>query len=176
MDFVNAVRRGWQMVQLDRAAVREVLGDQDALVPSLVILAISGVASAIGQLNFAGIIVYPVLLPLVYFVCVGIVHLAAGLLGGSGRYLPAYCGYGHGVGLLHWVTIIPFVGPFIGFFAMIWGLVVGVVIVEENYALSRGKAIVAVLVPTVLFCVCIGGAMVLFFGGLATFAALGNAR
>jgi hypothetical protein len=163
MDFTAAISRGWRMIQLDRSAAREVLGDQDALIPSLVIIAISGVAAAIGQLNIAGIFVLPILMPIFYFVCVGIVHLAASVLGGSGSYLPTYCGYGHGVGLLYWVTVIPIVGPIIGFFAMIWGLVVGVVIVEENYALSRGKAIVAVLVPAVLCCVC-AGAAILFFG------------
>ena len=176
MDFKMAVSRGWRMIQLDRSAVREVLGDTDALVPSLVILAIAGVASAIGSFNFIGVLYMPIILPAFYFVCVGLVHLAASAFGGSGSYVSTYNAYGHSLGLLYWISVIPLLGIFLGFFAMIWGVVMGVVIVEENYSLSRGKAIVAVLVPMLLFCVCIGGIMVLFFGGIASLAAFGNAQ
>ncbi len=166
MNFGQALNRGWRMIQLDRGAVREVLGDDDAFVESLVILAISGVASAIGSFNPIALFVLPFMIPAIYFVLVGIVHVAAGALGGSGDFMATYRAYGHGPGLLAWVNVIPLVGPFIGLIVMIWHVVMATVIVEENYRLTRGKAVFVALVPTLLFCGCIIGVVVTFFGGL----------
>ncbi len=176
MDFKQAVSRGWRMIQLDRSAVREVLGDENAFVPALVILAIAGAASAIGSLNPLGLFVAPFLVPAIYFVLIGIVHIAAGLLGGSGDYMATYRAYGHGPGVLSWISVIPLVGPFLGLIVTVWHIVIATVIVEENYGLSRGKAIFAVLVPMILFCVCIGGIVTVFFGSMLGLAGLSEAR
>ncbi|MBP7148329.1 MAG: YIP1 family protein [Acidobacteria bacterium] len=132
-------------------ALREVAADANALIPALVILAIAGVAAGIGSLNPLMVVVFIVLVPLWSFVWVGILHLLSMLFGGKGGYMPFFQAYGHGVGLVNWVGVVPFVG---GLVAMVWGIIVSVVIVEEVHALPRGKAIAVVLIPLAVLLLC----------------------
>ena len=52
------------------------------------------------------------------------------------------------LGLL--VAIIPFLKVIIGILTTIWGIVVSVVILENVHKLTRGKAIVVVLLPVIV--------------------------
>jgi len=72
-----------------------------------------------------------------------IVHFMATLFGGRGDLLSFARVWGTGW-VIGWAAIIPWLG---GLAAIVWSVVVAVVAVEENYALDRSRAILAVLVP-----------------------------
>ncbi|UCF66689.1 MAG: YIP1 family protein [Acidobacteriota bacterium] len=166
MDFVGALRRGWEIIQLKVETVRQVAEDQNAFLPALVILAIAGALGGIGQLNPLVIVAGAILQPIVMFVVVGIFHLLALVFGGKGGYLPLYNVLGHGNGLLGWVGVVPFVGPFLAFIAGLWGIAIAIVSVREVHRLSTGQAVVVVLIPVVLIIVCCVAATVMFSAAL----------
>ena len=170
MDFAAALRNAWSIVKLDRATMREVMASENSLVPALVILAIGGALTGVGTLNPMAIIMNVVLVPVVAFIWTGILHLLAGLFGGKGQYVGFFGGYGHGVGLVNWVGVVPLVGALV---ATVYGIVVAVFLVEENYGLPTGKAVAVVLIPVAFFCLCAVGLAVMF--GASMMALMGAA-
>ncbi len=167
MNFGASIRRAWKIVTLDAAAVQEVAADPNATLPALIILAIGGALGGVGALNPIAIVVGAVLVPLIYFVWVGILFLLAKLFGGAGSYMPYYNSMGHGCGLVSWIGIIPILGALI---SLVWGVVVGVVVTREVHRFSTGKAVAVVLIPVLLLLTCVVILAVLV--GAAIFAAI----
>jgi hypothetical protein len=167
MDFAAALRRGWAIIQLDRQAMREVLTSSESLVPALVILAIGGALLGVGALNPMAIVWNVVFVPVSAFIATGVLHFLSLAFGGQGRFAALFGGFGHGVGLLYWVGVVPLAGPFLLILALLWGAFVVVHLVEENYALSRGQAIAVVVIPAAFFCACVVVSAIMFGAGVA---------
>jgi len=150
MSFGDYVKKGWEVIQLKGEAIDLLAQDEDAMGPALGILAIGGVAAAIGALSLPGIILMPILRLIGAFIFVGIMHFCAttffgGTGGFKGVFIPLCCAT-----LISWIGIIPIIGPVLAMLAGIWLLVVSVVIVERVHAMDRGKAIVVVAIPLLI--------------------------
>jgi hypothetical protein len=65
------------------------------------------------------------LMTLVSFVIVGLLHVLARLFGGTASFLELYRPLG-AAAPVHWVLVVPFIGSFLGFLAMLYSLVVTV--------------------------------------------------
>lgn len=159
--FVEYVQDALEIIQLKTEQIDKTAKDEGAFVMGLVIIALAGIASAIGTFNFPGLIFNPVLSIVGAFLVTGLLHLLATLLfKGEGDFLeffrPVSLTY-----ILYWVMVIPFLGWALSPLAGIWGLVVSVLIVERVYGLDRAKAIATVAIV-------IGAFMMLFiiFGSM----------
>jgi hypothetical protein len=151
MDFAGYLQKGIMILQLDAEAIRDVYRDEDALVPAILFVAIGGIASGVGQFSLQGMIVGVLLMTLISFVIVGLLHVLARIFGGSATFLELYRPLGTAAPL-HWVLVVPFIGPFLGFLAMLYSLVVTVKVVETAGDLPRPKALAVV---TLLFGLCL---------------------
>lgn len=146
MDFGKIINLAWRINKLERDAMRGVADDPQALLPVLLILVIGGALVGVGALNPFAIGGGLVLLPIFAFIGTGILHLLALAFGGKGSFIPYFQALGAGIGLLHWVGVVPFVGIFV----QLWGIPVAVVTTEEIHGLDRTKAVIVVLIPAAL--------------------------
>ena len=150
MGFVDYLKKGWEVVQLKTAAIDELAADEKAFGPAIGILAIGGICGALGVFNLPGIVMFPVMRIIAFFIFIGIIHFAAtSILGGKGDFKAAFIPPAV-ASLISWVGIIPLLGAFLAGLAGIWMLVVTVLTVERVYGLERGKAVIAVAIPVVL--------------------------
>lgn len=162
--------RGFGIAMLNRNTIRETGEDEGALVPAVILVVASALISGIVGGLFWGFVlamfnapapglVTNILQSLIgglvgLFVGAGIMHLVAGMIfGGQGSFLGLVRAYGHGNGLIGFLNFFPCLGNIA---VLIWGIVCAVVVVEEWYKLSLGKAIAAVaaaiLVMVIIFC------------------------
>ena len=151
MSFADYLRKGWDVAQLKLEAIDALAADEKAFGPAAGIVAISGACWALGALQPLGIIYGPILRLVGFFIFVGIVHfVATTFLGGKGEFRKLFSPVGCAV-LITWVSIIPVLGVALGALAGLWVLVPAVLTAERVYGIDRGKAVVAVLTPIVLF-------------------------
>jgi hypothetical protein len=144
--FVDYVHDAIEIVQLKTEQIDETAKDEGAFVMGLVIIALAGIASAIGSFYFPGLVFYPVLAVVFAFVWTGLLHLLATLMfKGEGDFLEFFRPVSHTYILL-WLTVIPFIGGLLGTLAFIWMAVVTALIVERIYSLDRAKAIATVAI------------------------------
>jgi hypothetical protein len=151
MELGAYLQKGIQILQLDTSAIREVYRDEEALVPAILFFAIGGVASGVGHFSFRGMVFGVLLMTLVSFVIVGLLHVLARLFGGTASFLELYRPLGTAAPV-HWVLVVPFIGSFLGFLAMLYSLVVTVRVVETTGGLPRSRALVVV---SLLFGLCV---------------------
>ncbi|MBI4149943.1 YIP1 family protein [Candidatus Woesearchaeota archaeon] len=149
MTFGVYVKKAWQVVQLDSSAMKSLAKDQKAFLMGVAIVALAGVAAAIGSFNPFGILIMPIIMVLLSFVAVGILHLLALLFGGKATYGELYNIMAHSA-ILNWVLVVPFLGMPLALLAGLWRMVVAVVALETVHQLSRGKAIAVVLIPVLV--------------------------
>ncbi len=113
----------------------------------------------------------PILVLIGLFVWSAIVHLFLLMLGGAGSGFTAtvrvIC-YAHTTDVLQ---VVPFCG---GLIAGVWGIVLSVLGLAVAHRTTRGKALLAVLLPLALCCVCVVAIVAIF--GTAMFAALSRVR
>lgn len=170
MDFGNYLQKGLQILQLDVKTIRDASKDENALLPALLFFALAGLANGAGQFNFRVMIFGPILATFLSFVLIGLLSVLSRLFGSSASFLELYRPLGLAAPL-HWVQAVPIIGPFLGFFALLYFAVVAGLTVETAGALSRPKAaaVVALLVGISLFLFLVFFAMV---GSLLLFHAL----
>jgi len=150
MGFMDYLKKGWEVVQLKTDAIDQLAADEKAFGPAIGILAIGGVCGALGIFNLPGIVMFPVMRVIGFFIFIGIIHfVSTSMLGGKGDFKAVFIPPAVG-SFISWVGIVPFLGVFLAGLAGIWMLVVTVLTVERVYGLERGKAIIAVAVPAVL--------------------------
>lgn len=170
MDLGNYLQKGLQILQLDPKSIGDASRDEDALLPALLFFALGGVANGAGQFDFRVMVFGPILATLLSFVLVGLLSVLSRLLGSHASFLELYRPLGLAAPL-HWVQAVPIIGPFLGFFALIYFAVVAAITVETTGELSRAKAAaaVALLIGISLFLFLVFFAMV---GSLLLFRAL----
>ncbi|MBD3348494.1 MAG: hypothetical protein GF400_04785 [Candidatus Eisenbacteria bacterium] len=171
MSFTDYLKKALEIVKLNKEVIGEMAVDEKALGPAVGVVAISGVCWAIGALQPLGIIYGPIIRLIGFFIFTGIVHfVAVTFLGGEGDFK----GFMNPVGLavmVTWVSIIPLLGVVFGVLAGLWVLVPAVLTAEHVYKIDRGKAVIAVVAPIVVFMI-LGGIFALI--GLSMWAVLGN--
>ncbi len=174
MGFMDYLKKGWEVVQLKTDAIDQLAADEKAFGPAIGILAIGGVCGALGVFNLPGVIMFPVMRVIGFFIFIGIIHfVSTSMLGGKGDFKAAFIPPAVG-SFVSWVGIVPFLGTFLAGLVGIWMLVVTVVTVERVYGLERGKAIIAVAIPVV-----VGIIISMIFVaavGLGTFMLMGASR
>ena len=143
MDIGGYLQRGIQILQLDEHAVREAEKDEDALLPAMGFFAIAGLASGVAQFSFRGMLIGAVLATILSVVLVGILHVLSRLFGASSSFLELYRPLGLSAPI-HWVQVVPVLGPFLGFLAAVYSLVVAAKVLESAAGLPRTKAVIVV--------------------------------
>jgi hypothetical protein len=152
MDLGNYLQKGIQILQLDVQTIKGTSRDEGALLPALLFFALAGLANGAGQFSFRGMVFGPILSTLLSFVIVGLLNVLSRLFGGTASFLELYRPLGIAAPI-HWVQAVPMIGPFLGFFALLYFAVVSVLVLESTSELPRAKAgtIVALLVGISLF-------------------------
>lgn len=96
------------------------------------------------------------------FLGTGLTHLCLMMLGGANRPFEATfrvnC-YAYGGSMP--LVIVPFCG---GFIVGIWGLVLEIIGIASVHQISTGKAVLAVLLPTIVCCGLLFGVLLAIFG------------
>ncbi|MBI4773514.1 MAG: YIP1 family protein [Deltaproteobacteria bacterium] len=152
--------QGIEVAKLNRAVMRDLAGDRDALKPAILVVAIGGLLSALGPIDPVGIFLYPILTLVMFFLNVVLLHaMASFMFKGYGRFnqLVQVLGAAY---VLTWVAVLPFLGGILALIASLWLLVIDVITVEEVYGLDRRKALMSVVIPIIavlLFMVLFGG-------------------
>lgn len=162
--FLDYVKAGIEIVKLNERTMVGVSKDKAAFWNGIAIVAIVGVAVAIGSLQPWMIAFLVPLVVLGSFINTGVTHIIALILGGRARYGEFYRTRAVSY-VIFWPLVIPFVGFFASIFLSIWDIVVLVVTVRAVHRLSTVRALVAVLLPIILV-----GILVMFF---ALFVILG---
>ncbi|MBP6875370.1 MAG: hypothetical protein KBD56_04815 [Candidatus Eisenbacteria bacterium] len=144
MTFGESVRKGVDILKLDRATIREVANRPEAFTPALLINVIAGLAMWLYPFHLAlhGIVTGPLFALGLLFVSGIVLHFAATLLDGRGEYLTLLRTWGLSR-VLGWAWAIPIAGMIVD----LWSFVVAVVVLEEVYGLHRPQAVLAVVVP-----------------------------
>ncbi len=145
MELGLYLQKGIQILQLDTDTIRDVYRDEDALLPAILFVAMAGLASGVGQFSVRGMVFGVLMMTLASFVVVGLLHVLARLFGASVSFLELYRPLG-AAAPLHWVLVVPFIGPVLGFLAALYSLVVAVIVVETAGELPRSKSLVVVAI------------------------------
>jgi hypothetical protein len=149
MAFVDYIKDGIELIKLNTSVADKLAKDKAAFGMGVLFFAIAGVASAIGMLNFIGIVVMPILEVVGSFIGVGILHLLAMIFGGKAKFGQYYGVLGIGA-LISWISVIPIIGVFLSMLAGLWMIVMAIVITKTVHQLSTGKAAAVVLIPVAI--------------------------
>ena len=151
--FVDSVKQAVEIVKLNGKAAVNVSKDKNATLMGILIVIIggtlSGIANLAGTFDLLLVILAPMMILISFFVSVGIIHLLARLFGGKAGYMELFRAQSHAQ-ILSWLgplVIISFLGNILNFLVSLWSIVVSIVILENVHKLSRGKAIMVVLIP-----------------------------
>lgn len=107
-----------------------------------------------GGFSLLGIIFYPILGAIVLFIGAGILHLCAMLVGALAESNSGFEGTFRAVAyasIANLASIVPLVGGLIGVVWMIFLLVVGLSTLHRT---TQGKALITVLIPIAVCCIC----------------------
>ena len=111
-----------------------------------------------GGSGIAGIVIIPISAVVVAFIMAGVYHLILMMVGGATQSYEAtfrVVTYASGATML--LQIIPICGPMAG---VIWSLVCVIIGLSRVHQTDTWKAVVAVLAPSVICCLAIGGVFV----------------
>jgi len=152
MDFKEYLKKGIDIVKLNKDAASEVASQEDAFGMAILFFAIGGLAAGLGSVmtklgfGFFTIILFPVFHVIGSFIWTGILFLLAKLFGGTGTYRAHYSALGIG-SLAGWAQIVPVLGGIVA----LWNIPVSVIVTERIHNISTGKAVAVVLIPMVFF-------------------------
>jgi len=145
-DWVNLAVR---IIKREDAAVEEAARDPNATMFACLFLVIAAAAPSLGSLAiFAFLFMVPGVL-IATAIGLGIIHLVATALGGKGEYVQLFRVNGLAQ-MLGWVNAVPFLGPIVGIFAMLYGIAVNVNNVRVLYKMPLSHAIAVVVLPVLL--------------------------
>ncbi|HEX9638188.1 MAG TPA: YIP1 family protein [Acidobacteriota bacterium] len=168
MDFAGYVKKALELCKFNIPVYDQIATDPNAFTMGLIFLAIGGAAAALGSFAPLGIVLYPIVMIVGFFIFMGILHLLATLFGGSGDFMALFR-IGSIGSIVNWPAVIPIIGWIVG----LWLLPITVVAVERTYKLERGKAVLVVLIPVgVLLLI---GSLLVVAAGLAVLTFFRNA-
>ena len=166
MAFTDSIKQAVEIVKLNGKVAENVSKDKNATLMGLLIIAIGGILGQVLSLEIATIIFTLMFLIIGYFIIVGIMHILARLFGGKAKYIELFRAQSHAA-ILSWLgilAIIPFLGGVVNFLISVWGIVVNVTILENVHKLTRGKAIIVVLIPVILSILLVVIGSIAYFG------------
>ena len=117
------------------------------------------------------VIFAPIFIIIGIFIWSAILHLCLVIVGGLGQSRSGFEGtfrvvsYGTVAQL---ANVVPIAGEMI---CLVWSLVLAVIGVQQIHQTEKGKAVLAVLIPVVLCCACVGVTVMLAGAGLMTMLA-----
>jgi len=150
MEPGKIIEKALLILQLKEEAIKETSEKPEYFGWGVLIVAVAGLAGPIGSLKFfPGIIVGPITAVIGAFIAVGILWIIAKIFGGKGEYM-AYFRPLAMADIIQWVTVIPFIGVFLGSLAGIWQIVVAIKTTQVVHEMDMPKAIVVVLIPIVI--------------------------
>ncbi|HEY4706292.1 MAG TPA: YIP1 family protein [Thermodesulfobacteriota bacterium] len=143
------LRKAVEIIKLRKEAAEEAANDEAALLPGILILAIGGLAVAIGAM-LQGIVrepveaaffifFAPILNVLIFSLFISVFHAIARLFGGKASF-QAYYRAAALASIVSWVQIVPVVGTVLS----IWTLPVNVIVLEGVHKLRRIEAVAVV--------------------------------
>lgn len=170
-------------MKADVKTFQEIEADQSAIGQAVTVIVIAGVASLIGNIFRAGIVV-GIMSMCIQLVGYALFSILVVLIGTKLMPEPTtkadfqegfrVIGFAASPGVFNVLAIVPFLGPLISLLIGIWMLVIGVIAVREvlDYT-STGRAIVVCLIAFVVYFVVISLLTTMLIGGaLMTRAAL----
>jgi hypothetical protein len=104
------------------------------------------------------VVIAPILLVVALFVVSGIIHLFLMMVGGANSGFLTTCRVVCYAGTTQVFGLVPVCG---GLISAVWGIVLEIIGLAEAHRTTMGKAALAVLLPLVLCCTCIGIAFAL---------------
>lgn len=113
--------------------------------------------------NFVYLVLLAIFMPLIVavglFISSGIAHICLIIVGGANKgFETTFRVFAYTNGSVALFQIIPFCGGIVG---GIWGLVCNIIGLKEAHETTTGKAVLAILLPTIFFIFCCGGALLL---------------
>jgi hypothetical protein len=129
-----------------------------------------GMMAVSGAQIVFGLVLYPVFAAIGLFIGSGILHLCLMLVGGTEASESGFEGtfrtaaYSSVASL---AQIVPVVG---GLISLVWWIFLAVIGLSTLHRTTQGKALLAILIPLILCCICVGA--VVFFGMAAFFGAV----
>ncbi len=112
-----------------------------------------------------------ILVPLDFFIVVGIYYLLAKAFGGQGTFLAqgySFLLYHVPIGILSGVIgLIPILGGIVAFALYIYGIVLNVFLIMATHRMSGGKATAVVLIPIAVIAVLVCALGIIFFALIA---------
>lgn len=174
MGYADILRDAVDALQFEESGVRQLQNNVDSATFGVVTVLLSGLASAIGTINPFGLLIYPILSLLGVTIGVAAYHLFAKLLGGEGSFKDLFSVLSNGQVIL-WISVIPILGPLLGFLATLYYLAFSVFAIKTVYDLSVVKSVFVLLLPTIIIGVLVAIFMIVVVGTLLSTAGLGLA-
>ncbi|HBG46380.1 MAG TPA: hypothetical protein DDW94_05250 [Deltaproteobacteria bacterium] len=144
-DFRKYLIKAFEIVKLKGEAASEAASDEAALLPGIAVLAIGGLAVAIGAVLQGGagspiealflFIFAPVLNVLLFSLFIAVFHTVARLFGGKASFQSYYRAAAL-ASIVSWTQAIPVVGTYLS----VWSIPVNVVVLESVHKLRRLEA------------------------------------
>jgi hypothetical protein len=133
-------KRAIDIIKLNRQAMEEIASDNNALRFGLAVTAIGGSLSVVSQADLQGLLVFALFAVGALFLFAGFVHLLAGYSKGKEEYM-GFVRITALTGILDWLAIVPPTAIFV----TIWSVVVAIVATQQIYNITKGKAVLFVL-------------------------------
>jgi len=113
--------------------------------------------------NVVYLVLMAIFMPLIVavglFISSGIAHICLIIVGGANKsFETTFRVFAYTNGSVALFQIIPFCGGIVG---GIWGFVCNIIGLKEAHEITTGKAVLAILLPTIFFIFCCGGAILL---------------
>ena len=140
-----------------------------SMMPGLADKDLGGFATSSAAGFIFSVIFAPIFIAIALFVWSGILHLCMTLVGGLEQSTAGFEGTFRVVSyssVTQLANIVPIIGGLISF---VWSIVLGVIGLVALHKTSQNKALLAILIPVILCCVCFSIAM---FAGMASLMAM----
>ncbi|PIE02235.1 MAG: hypothetical protein CSA81_08335 [Acidobacteria bacterium] len=145
--FFDALSLGIEFLKMDFRNLEKAANDPKMPIWVIVILAISGIASAIGTFNIPGLIFNPIFSVIVGSLFILIFWVLANpVFGGKASVFQHYNTIGL-LSIVHWVNVTPLIGPVVSFFLSFYLIFVYQKMIVRLHGLTEGKAWAVVLIP-----------------------------
>lgn len=162
MEYID-FKRIERVIKLDKAVFKEIRDDEKAMGQAIAVLLLAVIIGSIwGIISSMGVFLVFILIvvPIAWVISTGIYHILAKALGGKATfkgYLKVL-GYAEAPVAL---GVIPILGTVVG---GLWSFVCAIVATREAHELSTGKAVLVIVIPSII----IMGLILLFFAALVS--------
>lgn len=139
----------------DKEAMKKISIDSRATIFAFIIIILEGIAQAVGQKNWWGMAVLPILGLLIFPISAGIMHGIARLFRGKAHYINLLraSGFGSLIGVLFVFPLKENALVFLTLFLLLWSIAIDTIIVSEIYKIKKWQSGTAVIIQTAIMIV-----------------------